>query len=94
LQEVVIDCQLKYLEFKKMKIDNELVGKEVIDDSGDQVGVVKDVEWDFDSKRVESIELEEGGISSKLGLGDKKIIPINMVKEIGDKVLIKGRLFK
>jgi sporulation protein YlmC with PRC-barrel domain len=77
-----------------MKIDSELVRKEVIDASGDQVGVVKDVEWDFDSKRVEFIELEEGGISSKLGLGDKKIVPIDMVNEIGDKVLIKGRLFK
>ena len=77
-----------------MKIDSELVGKEVIDASGDQIGVVKDVEWDFDSKRVESIELDEGSISSKIGLGDKKIIPIDMVNEIGDKVLIKGRVFK
>jgi sporulation protein YlmC with PRC-barrel domain len=77
-----------------MKIDSELVGKEVIDASGDQVGVVKDVEWDFVSKRVESIELQEAGISAKIGLGEKKIVPINMVKEIGDKVLIEGRLFK
>ncbi|MGB7968101.1 MAG: PRC-barrel domain-containing protein [Methanobacterium sp.] len=77
-----------------MKIDSELVGKEVIDASGDQIGVVKDVEWDFDSKRVESIELDEGSISSKIGLVDKKIIPIDMVNEIGDKVLIKGRVSK
>ncbi len=77
-----------------MKIEGELVGKEVIDASGDQVGVVKDVEWDFDSKRVESIELQEAGISAKIGLGEKKVVPINMVEQIGDKVLIKGRLFK
>jgi sporulation protein YlmC with PRC-barrel domain len=89
-----LDATKIFGDEKKMEIDCELVGKEVIDASGDQVGVVKDVEWDFDSKRVESIELEEGGISSKLGLGDKKIVPINMVDEIGDKVLIKGRLFK
>ncbi len=75
-----------------MKIESELVGKEVIDASGDQVGIVKDVEWDFESKRVESIELEEAGISAKIGLGEKKIVPINMVDEIGDKVLIKGKL--
>jgi sporulation protein YlmC with PRC-barrel domain len=78
----------------KMKIESELVGKEVIDASGDQVGIVKDVEWDFKSKRVESIELEEAGISAKIGLGEKKIVPINMVDEIGDKVLIKGKLLK
>ncbi len=78
----------------KLKIDSELVGKEVIDASGDQVGIFKDVEWDFESKRVESIELEEAGISSKIGLGEKKVIPIKMVDQIGDKVLIKGRLLK
>jgi sporulation protein YlmC with PRC-barrel domain len=77
-----------------MKIEGELVRKEVIDASGDQVGIVKDVEWDFKSKRVESIELEEAGISAKIGLGEKKIVPINMVDEIGDKVLIKGKLLK
>lgn len=77
-----------------MKIDNELLGKEVIDASGDKVGIVKDVEWNFNSKMVESIELEESGISSKIGLGEKKIVPINEVKEVGDKVLIRSRLFK
>ncbi len=77
-----------------MKIEQELLGKEVIDASGDQVGVVKDVEWDFNTKKVESIELKEAGISAKIGLGEKKIVPINMVDQIGDKVLIKGRIFK
>jgi sporulation protein YlmC with PRC-barrel domain len=77
-----------------MKIEQELLGKEVIDASGDQVGVVKDVEWDFNSKMVESIELKEAGITEKIGLGEKKIVPINMVAQIGDKVLIKGRIFK
>jgi sporulation protein YlmC with PRC-barrel domain len=50
-----------------MKIVGELIGKEVIDASGDQVGVVKDVEWDFKSKMLESIELKEAGISAKIG---------------------------
>ena len=73
-----------------MKIEDELIGKEVIDESGDEVGVVKDVEWDFNTKMVESIELKEAGISAKIGLGEKKIVPISMVDQIGDKVLIKG----
>jgi sporulation protein YlmC with PRC-barrel domain len=76
-----------------MKIEGELLGKEVIDASGDQIGVVKDVEWDFRSKEVKSIELKEAGISAKIGLGEKKVVPINMVDEIGDKVLVKGKLF-
>ncbi|ADZ09538.1 PRC-barrel domain protein [Methanobacterium lacus] len=77
-----------------MKIDDDLLGKEVIDASGDKVGTVKEVDWDFQTKKVEFIELEEAGISSKIGLGDKRVVPINDVKEIGDKVLIKTRLFK
>ncbi len=75
-----------------MKINSDLIGKEVIDDSGDQVGVVKDVEWDPQSNNVESLELKEGGVSAKLGLGEKKIIPISQVNTIGDKVIIRGRL--
>jgi len=77
-----------------MKIDDGLLGKEVIDASGDKIGIVKEVEWDFNSKKVESLELEDAGISSKIGLGEKKVVPINDVKEIGDKVLIKTRILK
>ena len=76
-----------------MKINDELIGKEVIDDSGDLVGVIKDVDWDPRSNTVKSIELKEGGVSAKLGLGEKKMVPISQVDTIGDKVLIRGRLF-
>lgn len=74
-----------------MKISDELIGKEVINDSGDQVGFVKDVEWNAVLNKVESLELEEGGVSAKLGLGEKISVPIDSVLTIGDKVLIKGR---
>ena len=77
-----------------MKISDELIGKDVIDGSGDQIGFVEDVEWNFKNNRVESFILKEGGISAKIGLGDKKIVPYEMIETIGDKVLIKGRIFK
>jgi len=76
-----------------MKIKDELLGKEVIDESGDQVGIVEDVEWDFETNRVNSIVLKEAGISAKIGLGDKKILSYEMIDAIGDKLLIKGKLF-
>lgn len=76
-----------------MKINNDLLGKEVIDETGDQVGVVKEVEWDASSNKVTSIILKEGGISAKIGLGDKQMVPYENIDEIGDKVLIRGRLF-
>ena len=77
-----------------MKVNEELIGKEVIDDTGDQVGVVKDVDLNAETFNAEFIVLAEGGLSTKLGLGDKTLVPIDMVKTIGDKVLIKGNLLK
>lgn len=77
-----------------MKINDELIGKEVIDASGDQVGVVKDVDWNPTTNSAEYILLQEAGISAKIGLGDKKMLPIDQVESIGDKVLIKGTLLK
>ncbi|MEN6330165.1 MAG: PRC-barrel domain-containing protein [Methanobacteriaceae archaeon] len=76
-----------------MKISNELLGKEVIDESGDLVGIVKDVEWNPEANLVESFLLQEDGISAKIGLGEKKILPLEMIDSIGDKVLIKGLIF-
>lgn len=77
-----------------MKIVDEVVGKEVIDESGDQVGIVEDLEWNFEMNKIDSIILKEAGISAKIGLGDKKIVSYEMIETIGDKVLIKGVLFK
>lgn len=76
-----------------MQISNELLGKEVIDESGDQVGIVKEVEWDSTKNNVTSITLKEGGLSAKLGLGEKQNVPFRNIESIGDKVLIKGRMF-
>ena len=77
-----------------MKINNDLLGKEVVDETGDQVGVVKEVEWDAQSNKITAIKLKEGGLSAKIGLGDKAIVPYEKIKSIGDNVLVKGRLFK
>ena len=55
-----------------MEIKNDLIGKEVLDESGDQVSIVDDVEWNFEINPVESIILKEGGISAKIGRGDKR----------------------
>ena len=76
-----------------MKINNDLLGKEVVDETGDQVGVAKEVEWDAQNNKVTAIELKEGGITAKIGLGDKSIVPYEKIQSIGDNVLVKGRLF-
>lgn len=43
-----------------MKISDELIGKDVIDESGDHIGIVNDVDWDFDMNKVISIPYERG----------------------------------
>ena len=79
---------------KNIKISDELIGKDVIDESGDLVGLINDVDWDFETNTVKSIILKETGISAKIGLCDKKIVPHGMIEAVGDKVMIKGRVFR
>jgi sporulation protein YlmC with PRC-barrel domain len=79
---------------KIVKIEDELIGKEINDESGNHIGTVKDLDWNPQTKRVQYILISEDGISAKLGLGKEKLIPIDMLDEVGDKVLIKGIFFK
>ena len=73
-----------------MRINEQLKGKEVIDSSGMVVGNVKDIELNWDDNKIEAIVLGQSGISESLGLSkDEKIIPYDMIKQIGDKILLK-----
>ncbi len=51
------------------------------------------MEWDPRSNRIESIILREGGVSAKVGLGEKRIVSIDMIQSIGDNVLLKTKHF-
>jgi sporulation protein YlmC with PRC-barrel domain len=74
----------------KMRIDEQIKGKEVVDSSGMVVGKVKDVEINWANNEIEAIVLGKGGISESLGLSkEENIIPYHMINEIGDKVLLK-----
>lgn len=74
-----------------MRIVEEIVGKEVLDDSATIIGKVKDVEMDLETKTIEALVLGKGGISEGLGLSKgETIVPYDMVKKIGDKILLKS----
>ncbi|MGV8144479.1 MAG: PRC-barrel domain-containing protein [Methanothermobacter sp.] len=77
-----------------MNIVEELVGKEVIDDSGNLMGVVKDVTWDFNDNTVQSLVVEEkgAGLSSMFRSSPKKLILYENIHSIGDKILINTHL--
>ena len=73
-----------------MNIAEDLFGKEVIDDSGMLLGIVKDVVWDFESNRIESLVVEKGagGFRSIFGSGDRSLVLYENIHSIGDKILV------
>lgn len=77
-----------------MKIADELKGKEVVDNSGNKVGEINDVEWNPETNMVESIVITEGGASAKIGMGEKRNISYNDIDSIGEKVLLKRSIPK
>ena len=72
-----------------MKIIDELKGKEVIDDKRNKDGKISDVEWNPKANNVEFLIVTERRGPSAIGRGEKRIIPIEKIHSIGDKVLLK-----
>jgi sporulation protein YlmC with PRC-barrel domain len=76
-----------------MRVAEQIKGKEVIDSSGMVVGKVKDIEINWSTNEIEAIVLGKGGLSESLGLSkEENIIPYDMVKQIGDKILLKENI--
>lgn len=73
-----------------MKLFDQLKGKEVIDDKGSKIGNIRDIEWNPETNKVESLFVTEGaGPSAKIGRRERRIIPYVKIHSIGDKVLLK-----
>ncbi|MEN6592974.1 MAG: PRC-barrel domain-containing protein, partial [Methanobacterium sp.] len=72
-----------------MRIREEIIGKEVLNGQAEVLGRVKDVEANEETNEIESLILSKGGISESLGLSSNEVIvPIEQVKQIGDKILL------
>jgi sporulation protein YlmC with PRC-barrel domain len=57
------------------------------------VGKVKDIEVNWSNKEIEAVVLGTGGIMESLGLSkEKNVIPYYMIKQIGDKILLKENI--
>jgi len=63
-----------------MRMREEVIGKEVLDSSAIIIGKVKDVEINLETREIESFILGKG----------ETIVPYEMVKKIGDKILLKN----
>ncbi len=78
---------------KSMRVKDEIIGKEVVDNSGISIGNVTDVEVDFETQILETFIVGKGGILQSLGISRKEtVVPYDMVKLIGDKVLLNSKI--
>lgn len=76
-----------------MRVTKQIIGKEVIDSSAMVIGKVKDVEINWGTKEIEAIVLGNGSISERLGLSKEEVvIPYDVVKQMGDKILLKENM--
>ncbi len=72
-----------------MRIRDELFGKEVLDADVQIVGKVSDVVLDKDTYEITDLVLKKSGISEQIK-SSENMVPMELVKVIGDKILLKG----
>ena len=72
-----------------MRIKDELFGKEVLDAEIQIVGRVTDVIMDRDTFEITDFVIKKTGLSEQIKASEN-IVPIELVKVIGDKILLKG----
>lgn len=72
-----------------MRIKDELFGKEVLDAEIQIVGKVIDVVMDKDTFEITDLAIKKTGFSEQIKASEN-LVPIELVKVIGDKVLLKG----
>ncbi|WP_414468597.1 PRC-barrel domain-containing protein [Methanobacterium sp. ACI-7] len=67
----------------------DLEGKDIIDAEGNKVGEVDGIEIDTNKNTVVGIIANDASISAKLGMGESRIIPVDKIQALGEKVLLK-----
>ena len=72
-----------------MRVKDELFGKEVLDAEVQIVGKVIDVVFDKDTFEVTDMVIKASGLSEQFKASED-FVPMEMVKVIGDKILLKG----
>ena len=72
-----------------MRIKDELFGKEVLDAEIQIVGKISDVVFDKDTFEITDFVIKKTGFSEQIKASEN-VIPMELVKVIGDKVLLKG----
>ena len=72
-----------------MRVKDELFGKEVLDAEIQIVGKVADIVIDKDTFEVTDLVIKKTGFSEQIKASEN-MVPMELVKAIGDKILLKG----
>ena len=72
-----------------MRIKDELFCKEVLDAEVKIVGKVSDAVFDKETFELTDIVIKKTGFSEQIKASEN-VIPMELVKVIGDKILLKG----
>ena len=73
-----------------MRIKEDLINKEVLDGGADLIGKVIDVVMDKDTFEVTDLVIKKTGIADQIKAGGDHVVPSELVKVIGDKILLKS----
>ena len=77
---------VSWCDFMRM---NELINKEVLDGNVCVVGKVSEIIFDEDTFEITDIVVKKSGLSEQFR-DSENVIPLDLVKVIGDKVLLKS----
>lgn len=72
-----------------MRVKDELFGKEILDADIQIVGKVHDVIFDKSTFEITDLVIKKTGFSEQIKASEN-VIPMEFVKVIGDKILLKG----
>ena len=73
-----------------MKIKEELINKEVLDGGANLIGKVIDVIMDKDTFEVTDLVLKKSGLTDQFKADGKNVVPTELIRVIGDKILLKN----
>ena len=73
-----------------MRIKEDLINKEVLDGGAELIGKVVDVVMDKDTFEVTYLVIKKTGIADQIKAGGENVVLSELVKVIGDKILLKS----
>lgn len=78
-----------------MRLQNDIINKEIVDDKGNILGKVKDIELDTSTRKVTSIIISKEEKNKFTIMKDnsiEEIIPFEEVGSIGDKIILRKNI--